>query len=69
MHKNAVAVSPVDDEWVRCQLTLKMPSNMAHFAVGLVDQHGAHVYQGQDDAGIDVLPPVLGRAVPRSLAR
>jgi pyruvate-formate lyase-activating enzyme len=59
--KDAVAVGSVDDEWVRCQLTLVPASTVAVFNVTLVDQEGAHIYQGNDQAGIDLRPPVVGR--------
>jgi hypothetical protein len=65
--KDAVAIGPVDEEWVRCQLTLVPTSDVAVFNVTLVDQEGAHVYQGTDDAGIDIRSPVIGRIAPHAL--
>jgi hypothetical protein len=55
----AAAIGPVDDEWVRCQLTLTPASDIAIFNVTLVDGDGATVYQGRDQAGIDIRPPVI----------
>ena len=59
----------VDDEWVRCQLTLVPTSNLAVFNVTLVDHRGAHVYEGRDHAGVDIRPPVVGRLPPYVSAR
>jgi pyruvate-formate lyase-activating enzyme len=69
MDKDAVAVGSVDDEWVRCQLTITPRSNVAVFNVTLVDQDGAHIYQGNDEAGVDVRPPVVGRIPSPASAR
>ncbi len=68
MDKDAVAIGAIDDEWVRCQLTLTPTSNVAVFNVTLVDQVGAHIYQGEEQAGIDIRPPVVGRSLVGSLA-
>ena len=68
MDKDAVAIGAIDDEWVRCQLTLTPMSNVAVFNVTLVDQAGAHIYQGEDQAGIDIRPAVVGRSSVPSLA-
>jgi hypothetical protein len=59
--EDAVAIGAVDEDWVRCQLTLTPASDVAVFNVTLVDQEGATVYQGKDQAGIDIRPPVIGR--------
>jgi hypothetical protein len=67
--EDAVAVGSVDDEWVRCQLTLVPTSNFAVFNVTLVDQQGAHVYEGRDQAGVDIRPPVVGRDPLHASAR
>jgi len=56
----AAAIGPVDDEWVRCQLTLTPASDIAIFNVTLVDGDGATVYQGRNQAGIDIRPPIIG---------
>jgi hypothetical protein len=66
--KDAVAIGSVDEEWVRCQLTLVPTSDVAVFNVTLVDQTGAHIYQGTDEAGIDIQPPVVGRIASHALA-
>jgi hypothetical protein len=68
MDEDAVAIGAIDDEWVRCQLTLTPTSNVAVFNVTLVDHVGAHIYQGEDQAGIDIRAPVVGRSLVRSLA-
>jgi pyruvate-formate lyase-activating enzyme len=67
--EDAVAVGSVDDEWVRCQLTLVPTSNFAVFNVTLVNQQGAHVYEGRDQAGVDIRPPVVGRDPLHASAR
>ncbi|MEA2817550.1 MAG: hypothetical protein QOI93_5319 [Rhodospirillaceae bacterium] len=59
--EDAVAIGSVDEDWVRCQLTLTPASDIAVFNVTLVDQEGATVYQGKDQAGIDIRSPVIGR--------
>ena len=59
--REAAAIGSVDDEWVRCQLTLVPLSDIAVFNVTLVDQKGRHVYQGRNEAGVDLRPPVVGR--------
>ena len=61
MDADAVAVGAVNDDWVRCQLTITPKSDVAVFNVALVDEEGAHLYQGDNQAGIDVRSPVIGR--------
>ena len=61
---DAVSVGSVDDEWVRCQLTFTPLSSAVFFTLGLVDQAGSHVYQGKDQAGIDIRAPIIGRVPP-----
>ena len=61
MDTGAVAVGAVNDDWVRCQLTITPTSDVAVFNVALVNEEGAHLYQGDNQAGIDVRPPVVGR--------
>ena len=57
-----VAVGPADKEWVRCQLSLTPMSDEAIVTVTLVDHDGAVVYQGTGQGGIDIRPPIVGRA-------
>ena len=60
--EDGVAVGPADKEWVRCQLSLTPMSDEAIFTVTLVDHDGAAVYQGRGQGGIDIRPPIVGRA-------
>jgi hypothetical protein len=54
-------VGAADGQWVRCQLTLAPASSSAVFNVTLVDETGAHIYQGTGQAGVHVRAPVLYR--------
>ena len=60
--EDGVAVGPADKEWVRCQLSLTPMSDEAVVTVTLVDHDGAVVYQGRGQGGIDIRPPIVGRA-------
>jgi pyruvate-formate lyase-activating enzyme len=50
------AVSLVDDEWVSCQLSLTPCSSSVVFAVTLLDEQDAHVYEGTGRAGVHMRP-------------
>jgi hypothetical protein len=58
------AIGPADAEWVRCQITLRPTSSSVVFNVTLLDQAGAHIYQGTGQAGVHIRPPIL--YVPRA---
>ncbi len=60
--EDGVAVGPADKKWVRCQLSLTPMSDEAIFTVTLVNHDGAAVYQGRGQGGIDIRPPIVGRA-------
>ena len=64
MHGQAVSVGSAVDEWVRCQITFTPVSSAVVFTLALVDNEGARVYQGEDQAGIDIRPPIMGRMPP-----
>ena len=63
--KDAVSIGSAVDEWVRCQITFTPVSRAVVFTLALVNnEEGSHVYQGEDQSGIDLRPPILGRMPP-----
>jgi hypothetical protein len=61
-NEDDVAVGPADEGWVRCQLSLTPMSDEAIVTVTLVGHDQAIVYQGRGQGGIDITPPIVGRA-------
>lgn len=59
---DSVAIGPAGKEWVRCQLSITPTSDVAIFNMTLVDHDGAAIYQGRGQGGIDIRPPIVGRA-------
>jgi organic radical activating enzyme len=59
--KDAVSVGSAGDEWVRCQITFTPVSSAVVFTLALVNDEVSHVYQGEDQAGVDLRPPIIGR--------
>ena len=65
--KDAVAIGSVDEEWVRCQLTLVPMSDVAVFNVILSIKRALILLRVTEEAGIDIRAPVVGRTASQAL--